>query len=366
MSSSALFEQVTVGGLTLASRIVMAPMTRNFSPNGVPGEDVAAYYARRGQARVGLIISEGTGIDRPAALACGPSIPRFHGADSLGGWRRVADRVHAAGGRMAPQLWHTGASTSSVPGWTLDEPTESPSGLLAPGQPQGRAMGDVEIADTIAAYARAAAEARLAGFDAVEIHAAHGYLIDQFLWESTNQRTDVWGGGTLAERAAFATEIVRGVRQAVGPDFPILIRLSQWKVQDYTAKLARSPNDLESLVTRLADAGVDLFHCSQRRYWEPEFAGSDLNFAGWIKKLSGRPTITVGSVGLSSAFIGDDAGPSNPAPLDELLRRLDRGDFDLVAVGRALLADPEWAAKVELGRTDELMPFSYEAATRLI
>jgi 2,4-dienoyl-CoA reductase-like NADH-dependent reductase (Old Yellow Enzyme family) len=142
----------------------------------------------------------------------------------------------------------------------------------------------------------------------------------------------------------------------------VIIRLSQWKGQDFTAKLARTPDEMEAWLEPMVDAGADCFHCSQRRFWEPEFEGSDLNFAGWAKRLTGKPTITVGSVGLSGDFIGGFGGEtSHPASLDELLRRLDRGDFDLVAVGRALLADPQWVVKIHQGRASELKDFSREA-----
>jgi 2,4-dienoyl-CoA reductase-like NADH-dependent reductase (Old Yellow Enzyme family) len=124
----------------------------------------------------------------------------------------------------------------------------------------------------------------------------------------------------------------------VGSDFVIIIRLSQWKQQDYTVKLAHTPDELENWVLPLAEAGVDIFHASQRRYWEPEFEGSDLNFAGWVKKVTGQPTITVGSVGLSGDFMGAFQGQGSGATnIDELLRRYDRGDFDLIAVGLYLV-----------------------------
>jgi len=220
-------------------------------------------------------------------------------------------------------------------------------------------MSDAAIADTIAAFARAAADARALGFDAIELHGAHGYLIDQFFWDGTNQRTDGYGGATIVQRGRFAAEILRAVRAAVGPDYPVIIRLSQWKLQDYGARLAKTPQEMEAWLRPLADAGADIFHCSQRRFWESEFEGSDLNFAGWAKKLIGKPTITVGSVGLSGEFIAAFGGESSkPASLDELLRRLDRGDFDLVAVGRALINDPQWVLKVRDGRHAELLDFS--------
>ena len=160
----------------------------------------------------------------------------------------------------------------------------------------------------------------------------------------------------------FAAEILRAVRAAVGPDYPVIIRLSQWKQQDYAVKNAETPQLLEAWLQPLADAGADIFHCSQRRFWEPEFEGSDLNFAGWAKKLTGAPTITVGSVGLSGEFIAAFGGEgSQPASIDGLLERLERDEFDLVGVGRAILQDPEWVVKIRDGREDELKNFERSA-----
>jgi 2,4-dienoyl-CoA reductase-like NADH-dependent reductase (Old Yellow Enzyme family) len=340
-------------------------MTRSFSPDGVPGPNVAGYYARRVEGEVGLIVTEGTVVNRPAA-SNDPDVPRFFGEKSLQGWKAVVDQVHAKGGVIAPQLWHMGVVAPKESGWKPTAPFEGPSGLVAPGKSGGVAMTVHDIAETILAFASAAAEAKALGFDAVELHGAHGYLIDQFFWHPTNQRTDIYGGATLAERTRFAADLIRAVRAAVGPDFPICLRISQWKLQDYTAKLATTPGEMESWLIPLVQAGVDIFHCSQRRFWEPEFPGSDLNFAGWAKKLTGKPTITVGSVGLSGDFLAAFKGESStPSTLEELLRRLDRGDFDLVAVGRALLVDPNWARKIHEGRSTELIGFRQAALATL-
>lgn len=123
---------------------------------------------------------------------------------------------------------------------------------------------------------------------------------------------------------------------------------------------------MEEWLAPLAGAGVDVFHCSQRRFWEPEFDGSSLNFAGWAKKLTGKPTITVGSVGLSGDFFGAFKGESaGVAELDDLLERLERGEFDLVAVGRALVSDPEWATKIMQQRYEELVGFDRNALSVL-
>lgn len=365
MSLDSLFRPFQLKTLKLPNRIVMAPMTRSFSPGGVPTAQVADYYRRRAEASVGLIISEGTVVHRPSA-ANDPKVPHFWGEGALPAWKKVIDAVHAAGGVMAPQLWHVGAMRNRRIDWVAPPPVDSPSGLSAPGKKFGEPMSDAAIADTIAVFARAALEAKALGFDAVELHGAHGYLIDQFFWDGTNQRTDRYGGATLVQRSQFAAEILRAVRAAVGADFPVIIRLSQWKSQDFTVQLAKTPQEMEAWLRPLADAGADMFHCSQRRFWESEFEGSDLNFAGWAKKLIGKPTITVGSVGLTGEFIAAFGGESSkPASLDELLRRMERGDFDLVAVGRALINDPQWVQKIRDDRTQELMDFSPTALATL-
>jgi len=358
MALDSLFKPFEFKSLKLPNRVVMAPMTRSFSPGGVATDDVAAYYRRRAENQVGLIITEGTGVARDASLN-DANVPRFHGEKELAAWKKVVDEVHAVGGLIAPQLWHVGAAKGKDVLGKID----SPSGLSKrDGTPFTEPMTDADIADTIAAFASAAANAKALGFDAIELHGAHGYLIDQFFWEGTNVRTDAFGGPTIGERSKFAAEILKAVRAAVGPDYPVIIRLSQWKQQEYTARLATTPKEMEAWLQPLADAGADIFHCSQRRFWEPEFEGSDLNFAGWAKKLTGAPTITVGSVGLSGEFIAAFGGEgSQPASIDGLLERLDRGEFDLVGVGRALLQDPEWVVKIREGRTDDLKNFEREA-----
>ncbi|WPO84054.1 NADH:flavin oxidoreductase [Chryseobacterium sp. JJR-5R] len=348
MSTESLFKPFQYKNLQLNNRIVMAPMTRAQSDNGVPTQQIADYYARRAAAEVGLIISEGTVINRPASKNM-QDIPDFYGTEALDGWKNVIDAVHEKGGKMGPQIWHVGDTRSSA-----DYPLVN--------MEKASTMTREDIQDTIAQFAASAKSARDLGFDVLEIHGAHGYLIDQFFWEVTNTRTDEYGGKTLKERSRFAVDVVKAMRAAVGPDFTIIIRLSQWKQQEYSAKLAHTPEEMEEWLLPLKEAGVDIFHCSQRRFWEPEFEGSDLNFAGWAKKITGQPTITVGSVGLEGDFMSAFAGQgTEKTDLSELTRRLERGDFDLVAVGRALLQDPEWVKKIKEGKTEELLDFSAES-----
>ena len=260
-------------------------------------------------------------------------------------------------GSIIPQLWHVG--TARRPG-THPFPellSVGPSGLVAPGKKKAREMTDADIADVIGAYAKSARAAKALGFDGLELHGAHGYLIDQFLWEGTNQRSDEWGGSSAA-RLRFATEVVGACRAEVGPDFAIVLRFSQWKQQDYSAKLANDADELAAFLEPLVVAGVDIFHCSTRRFWLPEFDGSALNLAGWTKKLTGKPTITVGSVGLDQEFLGAFGGQgAATAGLEDLVARFDRGEFDLVAVGRAVLQDPSWVEKIRDGRTSEIRAF---------
>lgn len=361
-----LFESFTLGPLTLGNRIVMAPMTRNFSPGGVPNDQVVAYYKRRAESGVGLIITEGTTVGHKAANGY-PAVPAIHGDDALAGWKKVVDAVHAVGGKIAPQLWHVGNVRRLGTEPDGDVPGYGPMEKLKDGNKIVHGMTHEDIQDVVRAFAKAASDAKAIGFDAVELHGAHGYLIDQFFWEGTNQRDDEYGG-SMANRGRFAVEIIRAVREAVGPDYPIIFRFSQWKQQDYTARLAPTPELLEAFLLPLSEAGVDIFHCSQRRFWEPEFEGSPLNLAGWTRKITGKPCITVGSVGLDGEFLefmvktDKVAGTAN---IDDLLVRLSEGEFDLVAVGRALIVDPEWADKVREGRFDEILPFSREALKTL-
>ncbi len=362
-----LFRPFQLKGLTLPNRIVMAPMTRSFSPGGIPGDNVAAYYRRRAEGGVGLIVTEGTGVERTGATN-DPNVPNFYG-DALPGWGNVVTQTHAGHGLIAPQLWHVGSAINHA---NPNPPRqESPSGLFKPGKPFSNAMTDSDVADAIAAFARAAADAKRLGFDAVELHGAHGYLIDQFFWTGTNARNDRYNGPTIAERGRFAADILTAVRAAVGPDFPVIIRISQWKQQAYDFKVATSPAEMTEWLTPLVDAGADVLHCSQRRFWEPEFPEIDgdkgLNFAGWAKKITGVPTITVGSVGLSGEFIAGFGGEaSQPASLDALMERLERDEFDLVAVGRALIVDPDWVLKVRDGRMGELQDFDRSALATLV
>jgi 2,4-dienoyl-CoA reductase-like NADH-dependent reductase (Old Yellow Enzyme family) len=372
LADSNLFQPIELGSLKLRNRVIMAPMTRTFSPGGIPNDLVVAYYERRAKNEVGLIITEGTCIGHKAASGYA-NVPYIYGKKPLAGWKKVVDAVHAADGKIIPQIWHVGAIRQADNGAGPDEtvPGYSPSGLVMKDKPTGTAMSAEDVQEAIDAFVQAAVDSQAIGFDGVEIHGAHGYLVDQFFWEETNQRDDQYGGDVVA-RTRFAVEIVKGIREKCGTDFPIILRFSQWKQQAYSAKLADTPEKLDAFLKPLVDAGVDIFHCSTRRFWEPEFEGSSLNLAGWTKKLTGKPCITVGSVGLNSGFIDVEkrdmveSSQVAEASFENLAERLNNNEFELVAVGRALLQDPEWVLKVREDRLDELSDYSKASLTKLV
>ncbi|GAA4476588.1 NADH:flavin oxidoreductase [Rhodococcus olei] len=353
-----LFSPLRIRSLTLPNRIVMSPMTREHSPGGVPGPDVAAYYRRRAEGGTGLVVTEGVAIDHPTAVDS-PRVPRLHGDQALAGWRRVVDEVHDAGGRIVPQLWHVGplwgamapvdpAVTPMRPSglWGRAGRTVYPEAYVTHASVPTAAMTEQDIEDVIAAYVRSARNAVDVGFDGVAIHAGHGYLLDAFLWEETNRRDDDWGGD-LRRRTRFPVEVVRAIRREIGSDLPIFYRFSQHKQQDYGARIANSPDELAVVLGALVDAGVDVLDASIRRFDQPAFEGSELTLAGWAKKLTGAVSMAVGSVGLDKPL--RDGGTAAPADLAGLHRRLDAGEFDLVALGRLHLADPALAETLRRG-----------------
>ncbi|MGW0002843.1 oxidoreductase [Nocardia grenadensis] len=365
---AALFRPLTIRSLELPNRIVMSAMTRSASPAGVPGPEVARYYRRRAAGGTGLIVTEGVAIDHPAAVD-NPRVPRMYGADALAGWRTVVDEVHAAGGRIVPQLWHVGplwgamsavdpAITPMRPSgrWGTAGTTSYPDDYVARAAPLTRPMTDDDIADVVAAFARAAVSAAEIGFDGIALHGGHGYLLDSFLWHDTNTRDDRWGGDPLA-RSRFPARVVAAVREAVGVELPIFFRFSQHKQQDYTARIAETPDELQVILGSLAEAGVDVFDASIRRFDLPAFEGSDLSLAGWAKKLTGAHAMAVGSVGLGKPLrdsrIEGAAGVVDN--IGEVERRITTGEFDLIAIGRMHLADPALATTLRTGAP--LTPF---------
>ena len=357
-----LFEPYKLKNLNLRNRVVMAPMTRNQSPGGIPTSEVVAYYSRRAKAEVGLIITEGIEVSHEASSAY-PDVPRLDTKEAREGWKRVVNGIKENGGSVIAQLWHCGGFRKLGMQPNPEVPGHTASGLVKPGKKVAHKMTLEDIKQTINAYASDAKYCEEIGFDGVEIHGAHGYLIDNFFWEGTNIRDDNYGG-SIEKRSQFVSEIIQAVRSNISQEFIVGLRFSQWKQHDFEAKLAHSTDDLKKVLLSPVESGLDYLHSSMRRFWESEFEGSEENLAYWTKKISNIPTIGVGSVGLDSDFI-DMTAPSKPASIDKAIDDISKEKYDLLAVGRALLSDHEWVLKMKEGRLKDVIPYSKEALLKL-
>lgn len=357
-----LFEPYKLKSLNLRNRVVMAPMTRNQSPGGIPTSEVVAYYSRRAKAEVGLIITEGIEVSHEASSAY-PNVPRLDTKEAREGWKRVVNGIKENGGSVIAQLWHCGGFRKLGMQPNPEVPGHTASGLVKPGKKVAHKMTLEDIKQTINAYASDAKYCEEIGFDGVEIHGAHGYLIDNFFWEGTNIRDDSYGG-SIEKRSQFVSEIIQAVRSNISQEFILGLRFSQWKQHDFEAKLAHTTDDLKKVLLSPVESGLDYLHSSMRRFWESEFEGSEENLAYWTKKISNIPTIGVGSVGLDSDFI-DMTAPSKPANIDKAIDDISKEKYDLLAVGRALLSDHEWVLKMKEGRLKDVIPYSKEALLKL-
>ena len=377
-----LFEPFEIKSLHLQNRIVMPAMGRHFNDDGVPQAGYVDYFQRRARAGTGLLITEVASVEHPTSQAH-PGYARLHGDDALQSYSAIIKAVHAEGGRIIPQLVHCGTVREVGASPNPDLAPLSPSGVYLPFESFGEKVPPTQVAEpatvqeinaAIAGFAISAGYAKQLGFDGVQIHGAHGYLIDQFFWTATNLRGDGYGGD-LRARARFASEVVAAVRDAVGDDFPIFFRWSQWKQQDYWAKLCRSPEEMAELLDPISAAGVDVFDVSTRRVWEPEFDGSDLNAAAWTKRITGKPVVTVGSISLDhdplpSKERGDrpteeQTRNRSPRSIRHVTGMLERGECDLVAVGRAMITNPDWTRDLRERHWDKLGNYSADALTEL-
>jgi len=343
-TTDVLFEPFQLSSLSLRNRIVMAPMTRTkASDDGVPTESMAEYYARRARGGTDLVITEGTYTDELFSKGYFNE-PGIATDAQIEGWRRVVERVHAKGAQIALQLFHAGRlSDPDVLGATPRAPSAVPSEgeHQQTGTPMAppTAMTRAEINRTIEGFAQAARNAMDAGFDAVEIHGAHGYLLDQFLWEEVNQRTDAYGG-SLANRLRLPTEVTEAVREAVGDEVAVMYRFSMWKLDDFEHVFPGGVDELATIVTTLRDAGVDLFHVSTHDALAPAL-GTEQTLASLTREIADLPVIAVGKL----------HRPGRAAQL------IDAGDADLVAIGKGQIANPDWAEKVRIGAVDDLVEF---------
>ncbi len=330
MKLAHLFSPVTINGMTLKNRAVMPPMGTGYgNADGTVSDRLLAYLERRAQGGTGLIITEVCAVD-----------PRGKGfSNELGVWKddfisglaRIPETLHRHGEKVALQLHHAGRETFEAAAGAIPEaPSAIPSVIL--GQPC-EAMSPERVLQMIDAFARAAGRAKAAGFDAVELHGAHGYLLNQFLSPFSNHRDDEYGGSE-EKRMRFILQVIAAARNVVGKDFPLWIRVS-------ADELVRGGYDLAFMrrfAPRMVAAGIDAIHCSVGVYSTPgglsiasmdTDPGFNLFRARTLKEVVTVPVIGVGRI-------------NNPEEADQAIAR---GDADLISFGRQHLTDPDFINK---------------------
>ncbi|GAB3526337.1 oxidoreductase [Arthrobacter monumenti] len=332
-----LWSSVRLGSTELSNRIALAPMTRvSATEDGHATNRMASYYEAYARGGFGLLITEGIYPDTSYSQGYlfQPGIATKEQADS---WSKVVDAVHSSGARMFAQLMHAGAQSQ---GNRFVESSIGPSAVAPKGGqlafyrgegpfPTPSEITTEQMDEVRKGFVTAALHAKEAGFDGVEIHGANGYLLDQFLTDYFNKRTDEYGGSP-ANRVRFASEICRAVREAVGPEMTVGIRISQAKVSDNDHRWSGGSEEAKEIFTSLGNAGIDFIHTTEPRATAPAFDDGEDSLAALAKQYSKVTIIANGSL--------DD--PETAASL------VDDGAADIVALGKAALANRNWPHRV--------------------
>lgn len=323
---NALLEPIQIGAWELRNRVVMAPLTRCRSGKGrVPTSLMAKYYEQR--ASVGLIISEACSVD-PMGVGY-PDTPGIWSREQVEGWRVVTDAVHAAGGKMLLQLWHVGRVSDPIyleGARPLAPSAIAPEGHVSLVRPQKafetpRALETGEVAGIVEAFRKGAENAKAAGFDGVEIHGANGYLIDQFLQSSSNQRTDRYGG-SIENRARLMLEVTDAVTSVWGAD-RVGMHLAP-RCDAHGMGTEERESTFEYVARSLGERGL-AFICAR------EAKGAD-SLGAMMKKVFG------GSYIVNEGYDHESGGEAVRA-----------GEADAVAFGKLLIANPDFVARVQAG-----------------
>ena len=336
---SNLFSKGKIGKSVVRNRIVMLPMSTNLpNENGAVTKELIDYYAERAKGGAGLIIVESAAVDYPRGKN-GATKLRCDQVNFVPGFSRLADAIHLYGAKVILQVQHAGSSTSREK--ALGSQPVAPSAITKNGEVIAAQLSIEEIKDIIASFVRTAKYCKEAGFDGVEVHAAHSYLLAQFLTETFNKRTDEYGGD-LSKRSRILLEIVQGIRQEVGPDFVIAVRLNG---DDFTSG-GMTVDDAKEVAILLQKASVDILDISTgltqhsenlSMYWQQ---GWRVYLAKAIKQVVDIPVIAGGNI-------------RDPHFADEVVAR---GDADFVGLARGLLADPYWPNKAFRGEVDRIRP----------
>ncbi|MFP3917503.1 alkene reductase [Lysinibacillus telephonicus] len=346
MGKNELLNPTQIGNWHLKTKIVMAPMTRSFANNntGTVGEDIVNYYRRRAKDGIGLIITEGI-IPSPRGKGTF-GVPGLYTNSQVDSWRKVTEAIHEEGGKIVAQLWHVGRLTHRE--LTGGFPPQAPSPIKADGlvhrlrkpydTPEEMSLEDIK--EVIKEYISAARNAMKAGFDGVEIHGAHGYLIDQFNSEITNKRTDEYGGDLL-NRLSFMKEVLKAVIKEVGKDKTI-IRFSEIKDDIPGYRWANPEENIKAFIQVFNEVGIQIIHPSTNHFTEK--VSNDMTFHQLVRKYWDGIIIGVGNL--------------NPEIASKAIKE---GTIDLAAFGRSLIANPDFVHKIKEGRPLK----SYQAAIDL-
>ncbi|TXN40183.1 NADH:flavin oxidoreductase [Methylobacterium sp. WL30] len=342
--TGALFEPLTIGGIEIRNRLAVAPMTRiSATETGRATRRMGDYYGAFAEGGFGLVITEGVYTDRlwSQGYLRKPGLSDDAQRDA---WRPIVERVHAGGARFIAQLMHAGALSQ---GNRFRVGTRGPSSVRPVGRqmefyrgtgeyPLPSEMSEAEIGGAVAGFASAAVRAREVGFDGVEIHGANGYLLDQFLTEGVNRRTDAYGGST-ANRLRHTLDVAEAVRSAVGRDFIVGLRSSQGKVNDFTCRW-RGQEEAVKIYTLLGRQHLDYLHTTEHEAWRPAFDGGP-SLAALARRHGGLPVLANGSL-------------HDPARAVELLSE---HRADVITLGRGALTHADWPRRVAEG--DKLAEF---------
>jgi 2,4-dienoyl-CoA reductase-like NADH-dependent reductase (Old Yellow Enzyme family) len=337
-----LFSPATIGRVALKNRVALAPMTRiSATAEGLVTERIVSYYGVYANGGFGLLITEGLYMDERASQGyfVQPGIATPAHAEA---WKPVVERVHAADAKIFAQLMHAGSQSQ---GNTHTTTTLAPSAVRPKGEqlamyrgsgpyPLPEEMTAEQIQEVRQAFVTSAGLARDAGFDGVEIHGANGYLLDEFLTDHMNRRTDQYGGA-VANRVRLAAEISRDVAAAVGPEIATGIRISQGKVSDNHHRWAGGEDDAAIIFSALAETGIDYIHTTEYRALAPAFDDGPRTLAELAKQHSGLPVIVNGHL--------DD--PHDGAAI------IKSGTADVVALAKPALANRNWPHLVRMGQT---------------
>jgi NADH:flavin oxidoreductases, Old Yellow Enzyme family len=348
----------TDGKFNLKNKVVMNPVPTGFVKNGIISSENIEFYRLRAKS-VGMIIVGAVNISDPTATN-NSKVPDISD-QNMKIWKNVTDNIHEEDCKVLAEIWHSGSSRAfGNPEYANN--VSSPSGVVG-NKKIGEALKPIEIEDIISEFVIAARNAKKAGFDGIDIHGAHGSLIHDFLDKETNKRTDGYG---IENRTKFAEEIIKRCREAVGEDFIILFRLSNYKMYDLSAKLTDSSKELRSIVQKISDSGVDGFDCSALNFDEDIFENEKGNLAYWAKVISAKPVIITGGVGSKSPLYKDIPKmiaqiSSNPqmsyksfeiekpqiTDQEKLIKGYEAENFDLVAFGRPLLINENWVKELK-------------------